>query len=95
MVACGTLASVFLNLGSVYGVHLVGDIPLGLPLPEFPPLDLVAKVAIGSLPISIVSYSISISISLIISVKRKYDIRPNQELVAMVFLKYITFVLLF
>lgn len=84
VIACGTLASHFLSLDFKYGVHLVGDIPLGLPMPETPPIELIGKVAIGALPLSIVSYSISISVSLIMAAKKNYDVRPNQELVAMV-----------
>lgn len=87
-VACGTLASVFLNLGSSYGVHLVGEIPLGLPSPAVPPIELIGKVALGALPISIVSYSISISMALVMSVKKKYNVRANQEMVALVRYKY-------
>lgn len=83
-VAGGTLASYFLSLGSNHGVHLVGDIPLGLPMPEIPPMDLVGKVALGALPIAIVSYSITISMALVMSTKREYTVRPNQEMIALV-----------
>lgn len=93
VIVCGTLASWLINLESKHGVHLVGTIPLGLPVPQLPSIDLLRKVAIGAIPISIVSYTISISITLTIAAKKNYDVRPNQELVALVcliliFLKY-------
>lgn len=79
----GTLASLVLRLGPTYGVHLVGSIPLGLPLPELPPPRLLGLVAIDSIAISIVSYTVTISMALIFAKKQNYDVRPNQECLAM------------
>lgn len=84
VVASGTLASALMQLGTKHNVHLVGHIPLGLPHPELPPLELLGKVAFGAIPIAIVSYTVSISMAVMMSIKRKYDVRPNQELFALV-----------
>lgn len=79
----GTLVSFILKFGPTYNVHLVGAIPLGLPYPEFPPPRLLWLVAVDSIAISIVSYTVTISMALIFAKKRNYDVRPNQELLAM------------
>lgn len=80
----GTLVSYLLQLGPVYSVHLVGDIPLGLPAPEMPPIPLLWKVALDAIPVTIVSYSVTISMAMILAKKQNYEVRPNQELLAMV-----------
>lgn len=84
MVAGGTLASHFLQLGPTHSVHLVGHIPLGLPYPEMPPLQLMWEMAFQALPLTIVAYTISLSMALMMAQKNKYEVRPNQELVALV-----------
>lgn len=94
----GTLISSILDLGSVHSVKLVGDIPMGLPLPEMPPVKLLWLVAVDSIAIAIVSYTVTISMALIFAKKQNYEVRPNQELLAMVscnlsFLYFFFFVL--
>lgn len=80
----GTLASYLLDLGGNYNVNLVGTIPVGLPKPELPPIRLMWMVAVDCIAISIVSYSVTISMAMIIAKKQNYDVRPNQELLALV-----------
>lgn len=79
----GTLISSILDLGDVHNVKLVGDIPMGLPLPELPPVKLLWLVAVDSIAIAIVSYTVTISMALIFAKKQNYEVRPNQELLAM------------
>lgn len=79
----GTLASHLLQLGPRHAVQLVGHIPLGIPTPELPPVSLVGSVAVDALAISLVSYSVTISMAMILSKKQNYRVRPNQELLAM------------
>lgn len=79
----GTLASYMLALRTTYGVHLVGDIPLGFPAPQLPPVELMWTVAVEAIPITIVSYSVTISMAMILAKKQNYEVRPNQELFAM------------
>lgn len=80
----GTLASHLLQLGSVpYAVHLVGDIPLGFPAPELPPVRLIYAVALDAVAITIVSYSVTVSMAMILAKKQNYEVRPNQELLAL------------
>lgn len=80
----GTLISHFLHLGTEYNIRLVGEIPMGLPSPELPPIELLWLVAVDSIAIAIVSYTVTISMALILAKKQNYEVRPNQELLAMV-----------
>ena len=79
----GTVISYYLDLGKNYSVTLVGNIPTGLPMPTVPSFTLVQMVAVDSIAVTIVSYSIVVSMALIFARKEAYDIRPNQELMAM------------
>ncbi|XP_062534825.1 prestin-like [Armigeres subalbatus] len=83
VVVGGTVASYFIGLGPNFNVTLVGTIPVGLPAPEMPPISLFKLVAVDAIAIAIVSYSIVMSMALIFAQKDGYEIRPNQELVAM------------
>lgn len=79
----GTLASQYLDLNTNYGVKLLGTIPLGLPSFEIPPVQLLPIVAVDSIAIAIVSFSIVMSMGLTFANKHTYDIFPNQELFAL------------
>ncbi|XP_016956147.1 sulfate anion transporter 1 [Drosophila biarmipes] len=79
----GTLVSKWFNLQVDYKVNPVGTIPSGLPEPILPRLDLVPKVAVDSIAIAIVTYSIIMSMGLTFAKKHGYEVRPNQELFAM------------
>ncbi|EAL41032.3 AGAP010389-PA, partial [Anopheles gambiae str. PEST] len=81
----GTVASYFIGLGPNFDVGLVGSIPTGLPAPEFPPLALIKAVAVDSIAVTIVGYSIVMSMGMIFAQKDNYEVRPNQELVALGF----------
>ncbi|XP_017111924.1 sulfate anion transporter 1 [Drosophila elegans] len=83
MVIGGTLISKWFNLYVDYKVNPVGNIPSGLPEPVLPRLDLVPKVAVDSIAIAIVTYSIIMSMGLTFAKKHGYEVRPNQELFAM------------
>lgn len=78
-----TLLSWFMNLGGDYGVKEVGEIPTGLPVPTMPPIALLKLVAVDSIAVTIVSYSIVMSMALIFAQKEQYEVRANQELMAM------------
>ncbi|XP_076758787.1 prestin isoform X2 [Xylocopa sonorina] len=82
-VVSGTLISKYFCLPSKYGIQDVGSIPIGLPTPTPPTLDLLHLVAIDSIAITMVSYTITISMALIFAQKLNYKINSNQELLAM------------
>lgn len=79
----GTLISKFCHLNENFNVNLVGDIPNGLPSPALPRLDLVPLLAVDSIAIAIVTYSIIMSMGLTFAKKHGYEVRANQELFAM------------
>ncbi|XP_076760802.1 prestin isoform X1 [Xylocopa sonorina] len=82
VVVIGTILSVYLNLADVYGIIIVGDIPVGLPVPSLPPLSLVPNILLDSFTITMVSYTISMSMALIFAQKLNYEVDSNQELMA-------------
>lgn len=64
---------------------MVGDIPLGLPGPVIPSIPLLSIVAVDAIIISVIAYSVTISMGMILAQKRNYEVRPNQELLALGF----------
>ncbi|XP_076547004.1 prestin isoform X2 [Osmia lignaria lignaria] len=86
-VVSGTLISKYFYLSEKYSIRDVGDIPTGLPTPQIPTFELLHLVAIDSIAITMVSYTITISMALIFAQKLNYKIDSNQELLAMVALK--------
>ncbi|XP_030372012.1 solute carrier family 26 member 10 [Scaptodrosophila lebanonensis] len=79
----GTLISRIFNMKENYKVEMVGVIPNWLPVPELPRLELVPVVAVDSIAIAIVTYSIVMSMALTFAKKHNYEVRANQELFAM------------
>ncbi|XP_076650373.1 prestin isoform X1 [Halictus rubicundus] len=82
-VVSGTLISKYFCLFEKYNIQDVGNIPLGLPAPEVPTFELLHLVAIDCIAITMVSYTITISMALIFAQKLNYKINSNQELLAM------------
>jgi solute carrier family 26 protein len=63
-------------------IAIVGKVPTGLPTPVMPPLELIPLLAVDSIAVCIVTYSIVISLALTFAKKAKYQVRANQELFA-------------
>ncbi|KAI5642584.1 sulfate permease family domain-containing protein [Phthorimaea operculella] len=82
-IVTGTLVSKFADLHGLYGISRVGHIPTGLPEPKVPPLELMPKIMVDCVTITIVSYTITMSMALIFAAKDKYEVDANQELVAL------------
>ncbi|XP_077264729.1 prestin isoform X1 [Temnothorax americanus] len=82
VVVIGTVVSMQMNLADTYNVIIVGDIPVGFPVPSVPPLSLIPSILVDSFVITMVAYTISISMALIFAQKMDYEIDSNQELVA-------------
>lgn len=55
-----------------------------LPKPEVPSFELLPLVLVDSIAITMVSYTITISMALIFAQKLSYEIDSNQEFLAMV-----------
>ncbi|XP_074100909.1 LOW QUALITY PROTEIN: prestin [Cotesia typhae] len=81
-VVIGTVVSTKMNLNEVYNVITVGHIPVGLPVPSLPQISLLPSIMIDCFVITMVSYSISMSMALIFAKKMNYQVDANQELMA-------------
>lgn len=78
-----TIISYFFNLSQEStNVSVVGKVPTGLPSPILPTLNLLPIIAVDSIAVCIVTYSIVISMALTFAKKDKYKVRANQELLA-------------
>ncbi len=95
IVVAGTLASWLLGFGE-RGVQIVGTVPSGLPRPAIPGLDLpglgglgasltasdVAALMPAAVAIALVGFMESIAVAKVYASRFRYDIDPDQELVA-------------
>ncbi|KAJ8683173.1 hypothetical protein QAD02_018965 [Eretmocerus hayati] len=82
-VIAGTSVSSYFELPLNYGLKTVGNIPIGLPEPELPSFKLLPTVALDSVGIVMVSYTVTMAMSLILAKKGHYEVDSNQELLAM------------
>jgi SulP family sulfate permease len=68
------------------GVHVIGDIPAGLPTPEVPSIGLRewGELALGALAVAFVAYAETMAIARSLTGRNKdEDIDPNREMVAL------------
>lgn len=72
------------DVGS-WGVALVGTVPAGVPLPSWPMVQLtdITALAPAAVAIAFLTFSDGILLSQTFADKHRYDIDPNQELVAL------------
>nr|CAH7731254.1 unnamed protein product [Callosobruchus chinensis] len=82
-VGLGTLVSTLMDFSGGYQISTVGFIPTGLPNPQLPAFELIPSIFLDSFIITMVSYSITMSMALIFARKLTYEIDPNQELLAL------------
>ena len=83
-VVTGILVVALLGLDEK-GVHIVGDIPRGLPALALPPLDwaLWQQLFGSAMLISVIGFVESVSVAQTLAAKRRQRIDPDQELVAL------------
>ncbi|CAG9767761.1 unnamed protein product [Ceutorhynchus assimilis] len=82
-VALGTAVTYFSGINISHNVTTVGYIPTGLPEPALPVFSLIPQIWLDALVITMVSYTITMSMALIFARKRMYEVDSNQELLAM------------
>ncbi|MGB3716770.1 MAG: solute carrier family 26 protein [Candidatus Promineifilaceae bacterium] len=84
VVALGIVVSALLNLES-YGVHIVGDIPAGLPQLGFQNVSLRDIIALmpGAIGILLVAFAESVAAARAYAKKHGYEIRASQEMVGL------------
>uniref|UniRef100_A0A1Y1LEY7 STAS domain-containing protein n=1 Tax=Photinus pyralis TaxID=7054 RepID=A0A1Y1LEY7_PHOPY len=84
-VVIGTGLSYGFHMKENYGLNVVGNVPTGLPLPDLPSISLVPTIAMEAFIITMVSYTITMSMALIVAQKARYEVDANQELLALSF----------
>ncbi|VDP11911.1 unnamed protein product [Soboliphyme baturini] len=87
VIVLGMLADSLFSLNQHYGVAVVGPIPVGLPEPTVPKISLFSSLFFDAVIISIVIYSVSLSLARTFSEKHSYEIDPSQELYAFGFIQ--------
>ncbi|XP_054714759.1 sulfate transporter-like isoform X2 [Uloborus diversus] len=83
VVVLATTASYFGNFYEKYDVSVIKDIPIGIPPPTTPRVQILPSFIMDSFAIAIVAFVISLSMAKLLAKKHKYFIRPNQELIAL------------
>ncbi|KAG7498890.1 hypothetical protein JOB18_023214 [Solea senegalensis] len=82
VVAGATLASHFGNLNTNYGSSISGHIPTGFIPPSVPSVELMSRVALDAIPLAVISFAFTVSLSEMFAKKHGYTVRPNQEMLA-------------
>ncbi|XP_060094841.1 sulfate transporter-like [Heteronotia binoei] len=82
VVLAGTLLSYFFNFKERYKSKICGNIPTGFKQPVVPDLNLLSNVALDALPIAIIGFAMTVSLSEIFGKKHGYSVRANQEMIA-------------
>lgn len=82
VVAGATLASHFGELNSRYSSSVSGHIPTGFMPPQVPSISLMSRVALDAIPLAVISFAFTVSLSEMFAKKNGYTVRPNQEMVA-------------
>ncbi|XP_061657227.1 sulfate anion transporter 1 isoform X3 [Syngnathoides biaculeatus] len=82
VVGGATLASHFGNLNHHYGTSVSGHIPTGFIAPQVPSLSLMPRVALDAVPLAVISFAFTVSLSEMFAKKNGYTVRPNQEMFA-------------
>ncbi|XP_069018778.1 sulfate anion transporter 1 isoform X1 [Embiotoca jacksoni] len=82
VVAGATLVSHFGDLNSRYGSSVSGHIPTGFIPPQVPSFSLMPRVALDAIPLAVISFAFTVSLSEMFAKKNGYTVRPNQEMLA-------------
>ncbi|KAH9504995.1 hypothetical protein Btru_061361 [Bulinus truncatus] len=82
VVVLGTIISHFAQLEENYSVKSVGNVPVGLPVPNLKAFSYISTVISDSIALAIVSFAITVSMAKIFAKKHNYTVDANQELLA-------------
>lgn len=82
VVAGATLASHFGELNVRYSSSVSGHIPTGFMPPQVPSVSLMSRVALDAIPLAVISFAFTVSLSEMFAKKNGYTVRPNQEMLA-------------
>ncbi|XP_047229509.1 sulfate anion transporter 1-like [Girardinichthys multiradiatus] len=82
VVAGATLASHFGEFNTQYHSSVSGHIPTGFIPPQVPAFSMMSRVVLDAIPVAVISFAFTVSLSEMFAKKHGYTIRPNQEMVA-------------
>uniref|UniRef100_A0A3Q2PFC0 Sulfate transporter n=1 Tax=Fundulus heteroclitus TaxID=8078 RepID=A0A3Q2PFC0_FUNHE len=82
VVAGATLASHFGEFSTRYHSSVSGHIPTGFIPPQIPAFSMMPRVALDAIPLAVISFAFTVSLSEMFAKKHGYTVRPNQEMVA-------------
>ncbi|XP_037547702.1 sulfate anion transporter 1 [Nematolebias whitei] len=82
VVAGATLASHFGEFNTNYHSSVSGHIPTGFIPPQVPAFSLMPRVALDAIPLAVISFAFTVSLSEMFAKKNGYTVRPNQEMLA-------------
>uniref|UniRef100_A0A1A8QWD9 Sulfate transporter n=2 Tax=Nothobranchius TaxID=28779 RepID=A0A1A8QWD9_9TELE len=82
VVAGATLASHFGEFNTKYYSSVSGHIPTGFIAPQVPAFSLMPQVALDAIPLAVISFAFTVSLSEMFAKKNGYTVRPNQEMLA-------------
>lgn len=85
VVVAATLASHFGKLRETYGSSVAGRIPTGFLPPRPPDWNLIPNVALDAIPLAIIGFAITVSLSEMFAKKHGYSVKANQEMYAIGF----------
>ncbi|XP_042310051.1 sulfate anion transporter 1 [Sceloporus undulatus] len=85
VIVMATLVSHYGQLKERYGSSVSGEIPTGFIPPQVPSLSLMQRVAVDALPLAIVGFAFTVSLSEMFAKKYAYTVKANQEMFAIGF----------
>ncbi|XP_072848034.2 sulfate anion transporter 1 [Pogona vitticeps] len=85
VIVVATLVSHYGQLKEMYGSSVSGEIPTGFIPPQVPSPNLMQRVAIDAIPLAIVGFAFTVSLSEMFAKKYAYTVRANQEMFAIGF----------
>ncbi|CAD5116129.1 DgyrCDS5053 [Dimorphilus gyrociliatus] len=83
LVIIATLASHYGGLPSKYSVTTVGKIPAGFSTPTLPKASFIPHLIADAFTLSVISFTITLSLAKIFAQRHDYNVDPNQELLAL------------
>ncbi|XP_025024772.1 sulfate anion transporter 1 [Python bivittatus] len=85
VIVVATLVSHYGKLKEVYATSVSGEIPTGFIPPQVPSFHLMQRVAVDALPLAIVGFAFTVSLSEMFAKKYAYTVKANQEMFAIGF----------
>ncbi|XP_017569251.1 sulfate anion transporter 1 [Pygocentrus nattereri] len=85
VVALATIVSHFADLNGHYSSSVSGAIPTGFIPPQVPDFELMPRLALDAIPLAVISFAFTVSLSEMFAKKNGYTVRPNQEMLAIGF----------